>query len=111
MEKHIPADFDPNAPGINNGCYFGMPFTPEESKLVLFSVPWEVTASYGGGTAQAPDAKSAFPVVAHARLRILQRRTVKKGSLLPPVNRRNTRSFVFSEQISDVRAFQSCAII
>ena len=56
MEKHIPADFDPNAPGINNGCYFGMPFTPEESKLVLFSVPWEVTASYGGGTAQAPDA-------------------------------------------------------
>lgn len=56
MEKHVPADFDPNAPGINNGCYFGMPFTPEESKLVLFSVPWEVTASYGGGTAQAPDA-------------------------------------------------------
>ena len=56
MEKNIPVDFDPNAPGINNGCYFGMPFTPEESSLVLFPVPWEVTASYGGGTALGPDA-------------------------------------------------------
>ena len=29
MEKNVAADFDPNAPGINNGCYFGLPFTPE----------------------------------------------------------------------------------
>ncbi|MFR2062728.1 MAG: hypothetical protein ACLS37_13110 [Alistipes sp.] len=42
--------------GINNGCYFGLPFTPEEAQLVLLPVPWEVTASYGGGTASAPDA-------------------------------------------------------
>ena len=56
MEKNVAADFDPNAPGINNGCYFGLPFTPEEAQLVLLSVPWEVTASYGGGTASAPDA-------------------------------------------------------
>ena len=56
MEKNVVADFDPNAPGINNGCYFGLPFTPEEAQLVLLPVPWEVTASYGGGTASAPDA-------------------------------------------------------
>lgn len=56
MEKNVAADFDPNAPGINNGCYFGLPFTPEEAQLVLLPVPWEVTASYGGGTASAPDA-------------------------------------------------------
>lgn len=35
MEKNVAADFDPNAPGINNGCYFGLPFTPEEAQLVL----------------------------------------------------------------------------
>ncbi|MFQ8804021.1 MAG: hypothetical protein ACLR8Y_01405 [Alistipes indistinctus] len=56
MEKNVTADFDPNAPGINNGCYFGLPFTPEEAQIVLLPVPWEVTASYGGGTASAPDA-------------------------------------------------------
>lgn len=50
MEKNVAADFDPNAPGINNGCYFGLPFTPEGAQLVLLPVPWEVTASYGGGT-------------------------------------------------------------
>ena len=39
MEKNVAADFDPNAPGINNGCYFGLPFTPEEAQLVLLPVP------------------------------------------------------------------------
>ena len=49
-------DFDPNGTGIDNGNYFGLPFAPEESRLVLLSVPWDVTASYGEGTAYAPDA-------------------------------------------------------
>ena len=49
-------DFDPNGTGIENGNYFGLPFTPEESALVLLSVPWDVTASYGEGAAFAPDA-------------------------------------------------------
>lgn len=48
--------FDPNSVGINNGNYFGMPFTPPESDLVLISVPWDVTTSYSDGAAQAPDA-------------------------------------------------------
>lgn len=49
-------DFDPNGTGVDNGNYFGLPFTPEDSDLVLLSVPWDVTTSYGEGTAYAPDA-------------------------------------------------------
>lgn len=49
-------DFDPNAPGVNNGRYFGLPFTPEQARLVLMSVPWDVTTSYREGTAGGPDA-------------------------------------------------------
>ncbi|MDL2319586.1 agmatinase family protein [Alistipes sp. OttesenSCG-928-B03] len=48
--------FDPNGTGQDNGNYFGLPFTPEESRLVLLSVPWDVTSSYGEGSAYAPDA-------------------------------------------------------
>lgn len=49
-------NFDPNGTGIPNGNYFALPFTPEESALVLLSVPWDVTTSYGDGTAEGPDA-------------------------------------------------------
>ena len=48
--------FDPNGIGIDNGNYFGMPFTPEESALVLMSACWDVTTSYGGGASAAPTA-------------------------------------------------------
>jgi agmatinase len=48
--------FDPDGVGIRNGNYFGMPFTPDEAGLVLISVPWDVTSSYGGGASAAPDA-------------------------------------------------------
>ena len=34
---------------------FGLPFTINESETVLIPVPWEVTVSYGGGTAQGPE--------------------------------------------------------
>lgn len=53
MEKK---EYNPSDVGCNNGNYFGMPFTTEESALVLVSVPWGVTASYGGGQSYAPDA-------------------------------------------------------
>ena len=49
-------DFDPNGIGIDNGSYFGMPFSVDQSRLVLISAPWDVTTSYGSGTAKAPDA-------------------------------------------------------
>ena len=54
MEKNVAADFDPNAPGINNGCYFGLPFTPEEAQLVLLPVPWEVTRRMAAGRLPHP---------------------------------------------------------
>ncbi len=47
--------FDPNAAAVGGGIY-GLPFTPEESRVVLLPVPWEATVSYGGGTAGAPQA-------------------------------------------------------
>lgn len=50
------SDYNPSDVGCNNGNYFGMPFLPEESALVLVSAPWGVTASYGGGQSFAPDA-------------------------------------------------------
>ncbi|UTW62571.1 agmatinase family protein [bacterium SCSIO 12741] len=46
--------FDPNGVGVNNGNYFGFPFSPEEGKLVLLSVPWDATTSYRRGTANGP---------------------------------------------------------
>ena len=48
--------FDPDGVAVDNGNYFSMPFSPEEAALVLLSAPWDVTASYGAGTAYAPDA-------------------------------------------------------
>lgn len=48
-------NFDPNGVGVDTGNYFGLSFTPEESELVLISAPWDVTVSYGAGTAFAPD--------------------------------------------------------
>lgn len=49
-------EFDPNGVGVDNGRYFGLPFEPQEAELVLISAPWDVTVSYGAGTAYAPDA-------------------------------------------------------
>ncbi len=38
------------------GRLFGLPFTPQESQLVIIGVPWDLTASYRRGTARAPQA-------------------------------------------------------
>ena len=48
--------FDPDGVGVDNGTYFGLPFEPETAELVILSAPWDVTVSYGAGTAYAPDA-------------------------------------------------------
>jgi agmatinase len=51
----VSLEFDPSCasrfPGI-----FGLPFTTEESHVVLIPVPWEATVSYGSGTANGPSA-------------------------------------------------------
>ncbi len=49
-------NFDANGIGQLNDGMFGLPFTLEECETVLIPVPWEVTVSYGGGTAHGPEA-------------------------------------------------------
>jgi len=48
--------FDANGIGQLNDGMFGLPFSLEECETVLIPVPWEVTVSYGGGTADGPEA-------------------------------------------------------
>lgn len=47
--------FDPSSAALHGGIY-GLPFTPEEARVVLVPVPWEATVSYGAGTAEGPAA-------------------------------------------------------
>jgi len=47
--------FDPNGVGIK-GSLFGLPYGLEEADIVVIPVPWDVTVSYGGGTAKGPEA-------------------------------------------------------
>ncbi|MBK7830390.1 arginase family protein [Nannocystis sp.] len=49
-------DFDPNAPSSPDSGVFGLPHGEAEAAIVLVPVPWEVTTSYGGGTAGGPAA-------------------------------------------------------
>lgn len=46
-------DFNPDGVG-RKGTLFGLPFTPETAGVVIVPVPWEVTVSYGSGTAGGP---------------------------------------------------------
>ena len=48
--------FDPNGVGVANGNYYGLPFCEAEADLVLVEAPWDVTVSYGDGTADGPEA-------------------------------------------------------
>ena len=47
--------FDHNSAGNPNNNIFGLPFEEEDAALVLLPVPWEVTVSYGAGTARAAE--------------------------------------------------------
>ncbi|HON54150.1 MAG TPA: agmatinase family protein [Bacteroidales bacterium] len=49
-------EFNPNDIGVANGNFFGLPFKPEQSEIVLISVPWDVTTSYRSGTSYGPQA-------------------------------------------------------
>lgn len=49
-------NFDPNNIGDSNNGIYGLPFTLEESEIAVLPVPWEVTVSYGSGTANGPEA-------------------------------------------------------
>ncbi|WP_114792886.1 agmatinase family protein [Niabella yanshanensis] len=49
-------NFDQNAVSNPENNVFGLPSTEENADLIVISVPWEVTVSYGSGTAKAPEA-------------------------------------------------------
>ena len=48
--------FDPSQPGLADATIFGLPFTAEESEIIIIPVPWEVTVSYGAGASEGPEA-------------------------------------------------------
>ncbi|MDD4820889.1 MAG: agmatinase family protein [Flavobacteriales bacterium] len=48
--------FDPGATGVNNGNFFGFPYSLEDSSTVVYPVEWDATTSYGGGASRAPKA-------------------------------------------------------
>lgn len=50
----VPNDYDPSGIGQLNGNFCGLPFDYDSANLILIGVPWEVTVSYGAGTANGP---------------------------------------------------------
>ncbi len=50
------SNFNPNDVGVDNGNFFGLPYSPFKAKIVFISIPWDVTTSYKPGTAKGPQA-------------------------------------------------------
>jgi agmatinase len=51
-----PHEFDPDAAAPGASGIYGLPFSTDESKVVVVPVPFEATTSYGGGTSRGPAA-------------------------------------------------------
>jgi agmatinase len=58
------SNYDPNSVSNPNNNIFGLPTSEDIARLVIVPVPWEVTVSYGSGTARAPEAmlKASFQI-------------------------------------------------
>lgn len=52
--EEILQNFDPSGIGLDNGNLLGLPFDYESASIIVFGIPWEVTVSYGFGTAAGP---------------------------------------------------------
>ena len=52
------SNYDPDSLGNPDNNIFGLPTTEENARLIILPVPWEVTVSYGVGTARAAEAVS-----------------------------------------------------
>lgn len=50
------SNYDPNRVGNPNNNIFGLPTNEDDARLIIQPVPWEVTVSYGAGTARSPEA-------------------------------------------------------
>ena len=55
-KQQIIDSFDPSQPGLADATVFGLPFSAEQSEIIIIPVPWEVTVSYGSGTSEGPEA-------------------------------------------------------
>lgn len=55
-EKNNKTTFNPNEPAGKDANIFGLPYTENESALILLPIPWEATVSYATGTAEGPEA-------------------------------------------------------
>jgi agmatinase len=49
-------NFDPNIVSNPNNNIFGLPTTEDSARVIIVPIPWEVSVSYGAGTARAPEA-------------------------------------------------------
>lgn len=66
-KEQILENFDPSQPGLADATIFGLPFSAEQSDIIIVPVPWEVTVSYGAGASEGPDAilDASFQVDLH----------------------------------------------
>lgn len=66
-KQQIISTFDPSQPGLADESIFGLPFSAEQSEIVIIPVPWEVTVSYGAGASDGPIAilEASFQVDLH----------------------------------------------
>lgn len=55
-KQQIIHNFDPSQPGLADATIFGLPFSSEQSEIIIIPVPWEVTVSYGSGASNGPEA-------------------------------------------------------
>ncbi len=47
--------YDPNLVSNPDNNIFGLPTKEDDARLIILPIPWEVTVSYGAGTARAPE--------------------------------------------------------
>ena len=54
MNNSVP-EYNPNSIAEKNGNFMGLPFDYNSANLIILPIPWEVTVSYGAGTANGPE--------------------------------------------------------
>ena len=55
-KQEIIDNFDPNQPGLSDATLFGLPFSADQSEIIVVPAPWEVTVSYGSGASEGVQA-------------------------------------------------------
>ena len=82
--------FDPDAPAPKKSGIFGLPFTPDQARVVIIPVPFEATTSYRHGTARGP----AAVIRASKQVDLFDHETgrpYEAGIAMLPIPRKKTR--------------------